>query len=135
MLEKVTQWFRGSKQDSILPKKKIDKSNSFEQDEAGCMTSVIVPEVALPKGYYLTSSKTYYSMVAINANPSIKKVLQHAAPNDVLVEFRGKLLKYTDANALIAQLMLQHKSLKEISDILESTPSILSNEDATTYTH
>jgi len=84
-------------------------------------------------GYYLTSTKTFYSTARINEDPSIKKILQAAAPDDVLVEFRGKLLKYTETYTLISQLMLQTENIDQIGDILNYTSSLVSTEDASTY--
>lgn len=115
-------------------KAKTKKFLSSVAASAMILGTVATPAIAAPGDYYLTSTHTTYTAAAIKADPSIKNVLRAAAPSDVLVDFSGSLLKYTDANSLIGQLMVQHKSLLEISTALKAPNAATSSEDVTGYT-
>lgn len=115
-------------------KAKTKKFLSTVAASAMILGTVATPAVANPGDYYLTSTHTTYTSAAIQADPSIRNVLRLAAPNDVLVDFSGSLLRYTDANTLIGQLLAQHQSLFQIGTALKATNSASSSEDVSTYT-
>ena len=100
--------------------------------------SVVVPTSSSGSGnYYVISTHTVYTAADLNANPSLKSVLRAVIqnnPNDLLINFQGRILSYAAANTLIGQLITSNETIAQIANALLSTSTIQSSVDISTYT-